>query len=85
MLCGEGVCWHLENNIIFHDGENDPDIMDIDPDLMNFDKNNLQSIKLHLRTCWEACIANKVSLPLDQINCLLDVRNVEDLILVCYT
>ena len=68
LLCGEGVWWHFEeNDIIFHDSEDDPDIRVEGPELLHFSNNNLQSISKHVSNCWNKCLEENITLPLKEV------------------
>ena len=69
LYCGQGVWWHREEeNIIFHDGDDDPNFRIEGPTMMDFKTNNLQSVSHHLTTCWQKCIEECITLPLKEVN-----------------
>ena len=72
LLCGEGIWWHHNpkyNDIIFHDGKDEPDEHIEGPRMTDFTEYSLRSILEHVESCWKKCVdSESVKLPIKIIH-----------------
>ena len=70
LMCGEKVWWHYDDEneeIVFHDGSEEPSIRSEGPELMSFVNFQMHSIPAYLNECWKKCIDEEVLLPIQKI------------------
>ena len=66
---GEGVWWHRDedDNVVFHDGENEVDERSEGPEMMTFTTCSFESAANFVETMWNKCIDEEVVLPIDEV------------------
>ena len=66
LLCGPGIWWKDHgNHVEFFDGPDEVNHKEQGPTLHHFRSSNLKDIETHLLACWEKCINEKVSIPIN--------------------
>jgi len=70
LLCGEDIWWRFERNsqeIVFHDGFQEPDNRNEGPEFMSFVDTQLSSLAGYLDSCWQKCIETEKEQPIEYI------------------
>ena len=70
LVVGEGVWWHRDldtGDIIFHDGDDEPECRPEGPALKSFTETSLKSSYEELKKCWKECLEKNVTLPIKSV------------------